>query len=136
MINHTFCQDYFVKATLGQSIWCLICSGIRRWKENYFQLRLEPTLPSTSTAQVLLLEEVLIPLCPAPQEEEIHHKLKYAPKTRTGPCRRSEQQQNQEFVGCCIVLHNVIKEKKKTTDLLNISPAPQYFLSPEIYCLK
>ena len=61
-------------------------------------------------------------------------QVKYAPKTRTGPCWRSEQQQNPEFVGCCMVLKNIHKEKNKP-DLLNIMPASKYFLSPKIYCV-
>lgn len=103
LFSSTFCQDCFLKAITGQSIWRLICIGIR-WKEKYFQLRPGPNLSSFTTA----LKDSCQP----------EYQVKYAPKTRTAPCWRSEQQHNQEFVRWCMVLQDIHKEEKKS-DLLN-----------------
>lgn len=101
LFNSAFCQDCFLKAIMGQSIWRLICIGIRRWKEKYFQLRPEPNLSPSATA-----------LKDSCQPE--YQQVKYAPKARIAPCWSSEQQHNQEFVRWCMVLQNIHKEKNKS----------------------
>lgn len=135
LFNSTFCQDYFVKATVGQSTWSLICSGIRGWKENYFQLRPEPTLSSTSTAQVLLLEEVLIPYACLHKKRKLSTSWNMHQKRGQAHAVGQSSSRTRNLWGAAWVFRTLSK-KKKTINLLNISPAPQYFLSPEIYCLK